>query len=318
MKKSPKYRTSRPFSVPAPPPEAVRLIKEGTISSPLHKKSKSTCPVKTLLQGLKKNDEVANEIPKEQLNLPKYTGAGKHVPSKALNVLGEDELKRASQKVVPGDPDARGVGVKVLNVLGGEEQLMPKKVFKRMGTGTKADFAMLAANAQLATDMEVKRKRSLEKTLSIKAASDEQLKIPKAHEGQHVPEKALAIFGDEHLERQSLKQIEVRGINSGPSSPSSVVRPKALTKLGIDDSDTNLIPEKARSRLGSICVHAKIKADEQIIKEREKYLKDILRKKSKDDAVELPSRTHSSSLQRFKNAAMQVVRKAHSKTNVFK
>jgi len=279
--------------VPTSPPQPPALKK----TNPVPKSVQPGCLF------VSKSKSHAKKLSQEQLKLPEYTGSGKFIPGKALHILGEEELAQTSQKVVPGDPDARSVKPKAIFVLGGDEKLMPDKAFQRMGTGTNAQFAKIASSKKLAEEKKTQKQNELKKLLQKREPSDEQLEIPEASKGRHVPVKALDFFGDETLDMHSRKIVDSP---SSTTSSNSSVSYKALTKLGIE-KDSELIPEKARSRLGSFSYDARVKADEFLLKERERYLADIGKKRGSGD---LGVRLHSSSLERFKSAAQQVLSKA--------
>jgi len=167
------------------------------------------------------------------------------VSEKALRLLGEEDLRQKSQRVVTsemrncvrshpkafkllGEPRLVVSNEKVLHRLGSEMDLKNRR--------RQARFEQRAA-AQREAARRAERKRCLEETLRALPTA-EQLGLPE--KDRPVPEKALRVFGDENLAAMSQRVVT-------PEMHKNV-GPKTLRLLG----DSALLGNKERQLLGSL------------------------------------------------------------------
>jgi len=187
-------------------------------------------------------EQVAQRPPtKEQCSLPKKS---ERVREKALKLLGDDELAKASSNVVTAvERKTVRAHPKVVKVLGEPAILGSNKALNRLGSEMNLyqRRAMMRSNFQDEECRQDVAERRLEAIL-VSTPSSTQLRVPSSARANEkgLKEKALRIFGEEALYIQS-RRIVTRDMQKN-------VSPKTLRLLG----DESLLGKKERQILGNL------------------------------------------------------------------
>mmetsp|Transcript_43909 Transcript_43909/g.70246 ORF Transcript_43909/g.70246 Transcript_43909/m.70246 type:complete len:296 (-) Transcript_43909:3439-4326(-) len=175
----------------------------------------------------------------EQLAIPQRN---QHVPTKALQILGDEDLMARSRRVVTKEHMAMARNnPKIIQLLGEPMLILDENASKRFGSDMNLQQRRaLMKNRELEIYRAHMENQTLLKKILKSHPTKEQLALPREAQNKVVSPKALDIFGDDYLRFLAAKVVT-------PDMRKNI-SPKTLRLLG----DTSLLSPKQKQLLGSL------------------------------------------------------------------